>query len=78
MNAQSVIIAGGAGYIGSHMTRLAQDSGYQAVVMDNLATGHADAVSGGACITRRPGSRCATRRWPWRCAPAVFWACGRR
>lgn len=43
-NRQTVVIAGGAGYIGSHMCRLAQDSGYQAVVVDNLTTGHADAV----------------------------------
>lgn len=37
-------MAGGAGYIGSHMVRLLRDSGYVPVVVDNLATGHADAV----------------------------------
>lgn len=50
MSAPAVVIAGGAGYIGSHMVRLAQDRGYQAVVVDNLATGHADAVHGGAML----------------------------
>lgn len=50
MSAPAVIIAGGAGYIGSHMVRLAQDSGYQAVVVDNLATGHANAVHAGAVL----------------------------
>ena len=50
MSAHTVVIAGGAGYIGSHMVRLAQDSGYQAVVVDNLATGHADAVQGNAVL----------------------------
>lgn len=45
-NAPSVVVAGGAGYIGSHMVRLLQDNGYRPVVVDNLATGHADAVSG--------------------------------
>lgn len=40
----SVVVAGGAGYIGSHMVRMLRDDGYQAVVVDNLATGHAEAV----------------------------------
>ena len=40
----AVIVAGGAGYIGSHMVRMLLESGYQPVVVDNLATGHADAV----------------------------------
>jgi UDP-glucose 4-epimerase len=40
----SVVVAGGAGYIGSHMVRMLQDTGYHAVVVDNLATGHADAA----------------------------------
>lgn len=40
----SVVVAGGAGYIGSHMVRMLRESGYQPVVVDNLATGHADAV----------------------------------
>jgi UDP-glucose 4-epimerase len=40
----SVIVAGGAGYIGSHMVRMLAENGYHAVVVDNLATGHADSV----------------------------------
>ena len=39
-----VVVAGGAGYIGSHMVRMLLESGFQPVVVDNLATGHADAV----------------------------------
>ncbi len=50
MTLPSVIVAGGAGYIGSHMVRMLQESGYQAVVVDNLATGHADAVRFGAVL----------------------------
>ncbi|WP_298929770.1 UDP-glucose 4-epimerase GalE [uncultured Ramlibacter sp.] len=42
----SVIVAGGAGYIGSHMVRMLGDSGYRPIVVDNLTTGHADAVGG--------------------------------
>lgn len=45
-----VVIAGGAGYVGSHMVRMAQDNGYQAVVVDNLSTGHVDAVHDGAIL----------------------------
>ncbi|HEV7912994.1 MAG TPA: NAD-dependent epimerase/dehydratase family protein, partial [Albitalea sp.] len=41
-----VIVAGGAGYIGSHMVRMLLERGYEPIVVDNLATGHADAVSG--------------------------------
>jgi UDP-glucose-4-epimerase GalE len=46
----SVIVAGGAGYIGSHMVRMLKESGYHPVVVDNLATGHADAVIEGATL----------------------------
>jgi UDP-glucose-4-epimerase GalE len=40
----SAIVAGGAGYIGSHMVRMLAESGFHPVVVDNLATGHAEAV----------------------------------
>jgi UDP-glucose 4-epimerase len=42
----TVIVAGGAGYIGSHMVRMLGEQGYRPIVVDNLATGHADAVEG--------------------------------
>ncbi len=45
-SATSVVVAGGAGYIGSHMVRMLRENGYRPVVVDNLATGHADAVHG--------------------------------
>jgi UDP-glucose 4-epimerase len=41
-----VIVAGGAGYIGSHMVRMLREQGYRPIVVDNLSTGHADAVQG--------------------------------
>jgi UDP-glucose-4-epimerase GalE len=44
----TVVVAGGAGYIGSHMVRMLRENAYQPVVVDNLATGHADAVQGAA------------------------------
>jgi len=40
-----VLIAGGAGYIGSHTVRLFQQRGIPVFVVDNLSTGHRDAVS---------------------------------
>lgn len=40
----AVVVVGGAGYIGSHMVRMLAAEGYRPVVVDNLATGHADAV----------------------------------
>ncbi|RYY92830.1 MAG: UDP-glucose 4-epimerase GalE [Comamonadaceae bacterium] len=47
----SVVVAGGAGYIGSHMVRMLAENGFRPVVIDNLATGHAEAV--GDAILRR-------------------------
>ena len=42
----AILIVGGAGYIGSHMVRCVRDAGFEVVVLDNLSTGHADAVIG--------------------------------
>ena len=36
----AVLVVGGAGYIGSHATRALRQSGYEAIVYDNLSTGH--------------------------------------
>ena len=41
-----LLIPGGAGYIGSHMVRFAQEAGHEVVVLDNFSTGHRWAVSG--------------------------------
>lgn len=35
-----LLIPGGAGYIGSHMVRYAQDHGHEVVVLDDFSTGH--------------------------------------
>jgi len=40
----SILITGGAGYIGSHLTRLLHELNYSVVVFDDLSTGHAWAV----------------------------------
>lgn len=39
-----VLVCGGAGYIGSHTVRQLQKTGYEAIVLDNLAKGHMQAI----------------------------------
>lgn len=41
---QTVLVLGGAGYIGSHMVLALQDAGYSVVIFDNLSRGFADAA----------------------------------
>lgn len=45
-----ILVVGGAGYIGSHMVKALDRAGYEPVVLDNLATGHADAVRRGELV----------------------------
>lgn len=41
---QNIIVAGGAGYIGSHMVKMLSSAGFNPVTVDNLSTGHRDSV----------------------------------
>lgn len=41
---KAILIAGGAGYIGSHMVLKLKAQGLKPIVIDNLSTGHRDAV----------------------------------
>lgn len=43
----NVLVVGGAGYIGSHMVRLLARKGHTPVILDNLTTGFAPAVTTG-------------------------------
>ena len=40
----NILVVGGAGYIGSHMCRKLKSAGHNAVVYDNLSSGHREAV----------------------------------
>ena len=42
-----ILIAGGAGYIGSHANKLLHNCGYDTVIYDNLSTGNMEAVKWG-------------------------------
>jgi UDP-arabinose 4-epimerase len=46
----SVLVTGGAGYVGSHAAKLLARSGHQPVVLDNLTRGHALAVKWGPFV----------------------------
>lgn len=41
---ETILVTGGAGYIGSHTVKLLGRAGYNIIVLDNLSTGHRDAV----------------------------------
>ena len=39
-----ILVCGGAGYIGSHAVRQLIDKGEEVIIVDNLETGHEDAI----------------------------------
>nr|MDT0658105.1 UDP-glucose 4-epimerase GalE [Micromonospora sp. DSM 115978] len=47
-----LLVTGGAGYVGSVVTRLLLDAGHQVVVLDDLRTGHPEAVAPDATFVR--------------------------
>ncbi|MGQ0625973.1 MAG: UDP-glucose 4-epimerase GalE [Sporichthyaceae bacterium] len=47
-----LLVTGGAGYIGSVVTALLLEAGHGVTVLDDLSTGHADAVPAGASFVR--------------------------
>lgn len=50
MKLKNILVAGGAGYIGSHTCKSLAANGYRPIVLDNLIYGHEDAVKWGPLI----------------------------
>lgn len=50
MNNPTVLVIGGAGYIGSHMVKALLGAGHRVVVLDDLSRGHRDLVTGGVFV----------------------------
>ena len=47
---ESILVAGGAGYVGSHACKALARAGYQPVTLDSGLTGHAEAVKWGPLV----------------------------
>ncbi len=48
---KKILVTGGAGYIGSHTTKLLSKQGFQPVILDNLSMGHLWAARHGLLVT---------------------------
>jgi UDP-arabinose 4-epimerase len=57
----AILVLGGAGYVGSHACKALAQAGYRPVTLDNLRTGHADAVKWGPLIQADFGDADAVR-----------------
>lgn len=55
--AKTILIVGGAGYIGSYVNKLLNQSGYHTVVFDNLSTGDRNNVTQGEFLQGDIGNR---------------------
>src|ERR1700674_2928982 len=49
-DARTVLVTGGAGYVGSHVCKLLAERGFLPVVFDNLVAGHRWAVRWGPLV----------------------------
>ena len=54
---KSILVTGGAGYIGSHVVRRLVERGERVVVLDNLSTGYRSAVLGAPLVVGDTGDR---------------------
>ncbi len=59
---ESVLVAGGAGYIGSHTAKLLHQRGYHPVVVDNLVRGHRWAARWGTFVQADLGDKETVKR----------------
>ena len=44
MSAKTILVTGGAGYIGSHAALALKNAGYNVIILDNLSYGHQEIV----------------------------------
>ena len=58
----TILVTGGAGYIGSHVARQLVERGERIVVLDNLSTGFRDAVLGAPLVVGDVGDRALVDR----------------
>lgn len=50
MENNTVLVVGGAGYIGSHMVKALVSDGFRVITLDDLSNGHREMVTGGHFI----------------------------
>ena len=50
MSNKTILVTGGAGYIGSHVVKLLGEAGHNVIVYDNLSTGFRNAVTFGELV----------------------------
>lgn len=54
---KQILVVGGAGYIGSHMTFRLKEAGYEPIVLDDLSKGHRAAIFDAKFISGDLGDR---------------------
>lgn len=54
---KTLLVVGGAGYIGSHMVKCLLEADYQVVVLDDLSAGFRDSLLGGSLVVGDCGDR---------------------
>ena len=57
MSKGTVLVTGGAGYIGSHVVRMLGERGEDVIVLDNLSRGYAEMVTQGKLVVGDTGDR---------------------
>src|SRR5512134_3885142 len=58
----TVLVTGGAGYIGSHAAKVLRQAGHRVVIFDNLSAGHREAALGAPLIEGDTSDVDAVRR----------------
>ncbi len=62
MSAKTILVTGGAGYIGSHVVRQLGEAGERVVVLDDLSTGFRQAVTHGELVVGSTGDAQCLKR----------------